>query len=93
MARPDSPNDQPTSWLHVGTLPIDTSVGDLASFITESAARGVWPFAARFLKSDGGCSVVAVGARGDPPPAPYHRLSQGGEGCRTSQGCILTGPW
>ena len=42
---PDSPNDQPTSWLHAGTLPSDTSVGDLASFITESVARGVWPFA------------------------------------------------
>ena len=35
---------QPTTWRNAGTLPTDTSVGDLASFIAESVAPRTWPF-------------------------------------------------
>jgi hypothetical protein len=42
---PDSENGGPTSWLHAGTLPSDTTIGDLAIFVTESVTEGTWPFA------------------------------------------------
>jgi len=35
---------QPTTWRNAGTLPTDTSVGDLASFIAERVAQRTWPF-------------------------------------------------
>jgi len=41
---PNSPDGQPTVWQHSGTLPTNTSVGDLAGFIAERTARQVWPF-------------------------------------------------
>ena len=89
---PDSPNDQPTSWASRGARFRATRASGTWPFITESVARGVGHLRARLLKSDGGCSAVAVGARADPA-CPGHRLFLGGEGCRTAQGRILTGPW
>jgi hypothetical protein len=41
---PHSPDGEPTVWQHAGTLPTNTSVGDLAGFIAERTARQVWPF-------------------------------------------------
>jgi hypothetical protein len=41
---PDSPVGEPTNWLHAGTLPSGTSIGDLAAFITEGVGREGWPF-------------------------------------------------
>jgi hypothetical protein len=41
---PESPEGQPTLWQHAGTLPIDTSIGDLAAHIYERTTRGSWPF-------------------------------------------------
>lgn len=41
---PNSPDGQPTLWQHAGTLPTDTSIGDLAGFISERTAQEVWPF-------------------------------------------------
>jgi len=43
---PDSESTESgsTVWRHAGTLPTDTSVGDLAEFIAERMARGTWPF-------------------------------------------------
>jgi hypothetical protein len=39
-----SPDSQTTIWQHAGTLPTDTSIGDLASYIMERLADGTWPF-------------------------------------------------
>ncbi|MGA3215065.1 MAG: hypothetical protein ABSD97_05160 [Acidimicrobiales bacterium] len=33
-----------TVWQHAGTLPTDTSIGDLAGFVSEQTARRAWPF-------------------------------------------------
>jgi len=41
---PEYPDTQPTRWRHAGTLPTDTSIGNLASFIRERIAHGTWPF-------------------------------------------------
>ena len=41
----------------------DTSVGDLASFITQSAARGVWPFAGQAPQERRGCYGGSVPSR------------------------------
>ena len=41
---PDSEDGHPTSWLHAGTLPSETTMGDLAIFITESVTQRTWPF-------------------------------------------------
>lgn len=41
---PDSADGQSTTWRHAGTLPTDTSIGDLAGYITERLANGTWPF-------------------------------------------------
>jgi hypothetical protein len=42
-----SQEGQPTVWQHAGTLPTDTSIGDLAGFITERTAARAWPFGGR----------------------------------------------
>jgi hypothetical protein len=39
-----SPDGEPTIWQHAGTLPTDTSIGDLAGVIAGRTARGDWPF-------------------------------------------------
>jgi hypothetical protein len=39
-----SPDGQPTVWQHAGTLPTDTSIGDLAGHISDRVKRGTWPF-------------------------------------------------
>jgi hypothetical protein len=41
---PDSPDSHPIRWRHAGTLPNDTTIGDLASFVTERVAQRTWPF-------------------------------------------------
>ena len=41
---PDAPDSQPTKWRHAGRLPSATTVGDLASFVTERLAQRSWPF-------------------------------------------------
>jgi len=40
----DSPEGQATLWEHAGTLPTDTSIGDMAGFIAEQTAGNIWPF-------------------------------------------------
>jgi hypothetical protein len=40
----NSPDGQPTLWQHAGTLPTDTSVGDLAGFVAGQTAQQIWPF-------------------------------------------------
>jgi len=39
-----SPEGQPTLWQHAGTLPTDTSIGDLAGHISDRVKSGTWPF-------------------------------------------------
>ncbi len=41
---PDSADSESTVWRHAGTLPTDTSIGNLAEYITERLANGTWPF-------------------------------------------------
>jgi hypothetical protein len=41
---PNSTGLQPTTWQHAGTLPTDTSIGELAGFITERTNERTWPF-------------------------------------------------
>jgi hypothetical protein len=41
---PASPDGQPTLWQHAGTLPTDTSIGDMALHIWERTNRATWPF-------------------------------------------------
>jgi hypothetical protein len=41
---PDSPALQPTVWQHAGTLPTDTSIGDLAAHVSERITQRTWPF-------------------------------------------------
>ena len=40
----DSGDSESTIWRHAGTLPTDTSIGNLAEYITERLANGTWPF-------------------------------------------------
>ena len=40
----DSGDSESTIWRHAGTLPTDTSVGNLAEYIAERLAKGTWPF-------------------------------------------------
>ncbi|MGD0945589.1 MAG: hypothetical protein ABR972_15145 [Acidimicrobiales bacterium] len=42
-----SQEGRPTVWQHAGTLPTDTSIGDLAGFIIERTAARAWPFGGR----------------------------------------------
>jgi hypothetical protein len=41
---PDSAESESTIWRHAGTLPTDTSIGNLAEYIAERLASGTWPF-------------------------------------------------
>jgi hypothetical protein len=41
---PVSPKGQATIWQHAGTLPTDTSIGELADFVAEQTTGGIWPF-------------------------------------------------
>ena len=40
----ESAEGHSTIWRHAGTLPTDTSIGDLAEYVTERLANGTWPF-------------------------------------------------
>ncbi len=40
----DSADSESTIWRHAGTLPTDTSIGNLAEYIAERLANGTWPF-------------------------------------------------
>jgi len=40
----DSANSQSTIWRHAGTLPTDTSIGDLAAYVSERLASRTRPF-------------------------------------------------
>jgi hypothetical protein len=35
---------EPAEWQHAGTMPTDTSIGDMAGLITEKIAQRTWPF-------------------------------------------------
>ncbi len=40
----DSAGSQSIVWRHAGTLPTDTSIGELAGYIAERLANATWPF-------------------------------------------------
>jgi hypothetical protein len=41
---PDAPDAKPTVWRHAGSLPVDTSIGELAELIAEATSSQTWPF-------------------------------------------------
>jgi hypothetical protein len=41
---PNSPALQATVWQHAGTLPTDTSIGDLSAHVSERILQRTWPF-------------------------------------------------